>query len=75
MFQTTRRQLALWYTMVTAVLLLAFASGMYWYVHSTLVERVDDTLNHVVEVVRRSLVIEPVNFHSEGGGFVSKCGG
>ena len=59
MFQATRRRLALWYTAVTAVLLLLFASGVYWYVRSTLVERVDDTLNHVVEIVQRSLVIEP----------------
>ena len=59
MFQATRRRLALWYTVVTAVLLLIFASGVYWYVRNTLVERVDDTLNHVVEVVQRSLVIEP----------------
>ncbi len=59
MFQTTRRRLALWYTTVTAVLLLLFASGVYIYVRSTLVERVDDTLNHVVEVVQRQLVIEP----------------
>ena len=58
MFQTTRRRLALWYTTVTAVLLLLFASGVYAYVRSTLVERVDDTLNHVVEIVERSLVIE-----------------
>ncbi|MEL7511665.1 MAG: HAMP domain-containing sensor histidine kinase [Cyanobacteria bacterium J06554_3] len=61
MFQTTRRRLALWYTTVTAVLLLLFASGVYIYVRSTLVERVDDTLNHVVEVVQRQLVIEPNN--------------
>ncbi len=61
MFQATRRRLALWYTIVTAVLLLLFASGMYIYVRSTLIERVDDTLNHVVEVVSRSLVIEPVD--------------
>jgi OmpR-family two-component system manganese-sensing sensor histidine kinase len=67
MFQTTRRRLALWYTAVTAVLLLLFASGVYLYVRSTLIERVDDTLNHVVEVVRRSLVIEPINPHIEGG--------
>jgi len=60
MFQTTRRRLALWYTTVTAILLLLFASGMYWYVRNTLIERIDDTLNHVVEVVGRSLVIEPV---------------
>ena len=59
MFQATRRRLALWYTAVTAVLLLLFASGFYFYVRSTLVERVDDTLNHVVEIVQRSLVIEP----------------
>lgn len=59
MFQTTRRRLALWYTTITAVVLLVFASGVYWYVRSTLVERVDDTLNHVVEIVQRSLVIEP----------------
>jgi two-component system, OmpR family, manganese sensing sensor histidine kinase len=61
MFQATRRRLALWYTAVTAVLLLLFATGVYLYVRSTLVERIDDTLNHVVEVVERSLVIEPVN--------------
>lgn len=67
MFQTTRRRLALWYTTVTAVLLLLFASGVYLYVRETLIERIDDTLNHVVEVVGRSLVIEPVNPHSEGG--------
>lgn len=59
MFQTTRRRLAIWYAAVTAVLLLLFATGVYLYVRSTLVERVDDTLNHVVEVVERSLVIEP----------------
>lgn len=67
MFQTTRRRLALWYTIVTAVLLLLFASGFYLYVRSTLIERIDDTLNHVVEVIQRSLVLEPVNFHQEGG--------
>lgn len=59
MFQATRRRLALWYTAVTAVVLLVFASGVYLYVRTTLVERVDDTLNHVVEIVQRSLVIEP----------------
>jgi two-component system, OmpR family, manganese sensing sensor histidine kinase len=61
MFQATRRRLALWYTAVTAVLLLLFATGFYLYVRSTLIERVDDTLKHVVEVVERSLVIEPVS--------------
>ena len=59
MFQATRRRLAFWYTAATAVLLLLFATGFYFYVRDTLVERVDDTLNHVAEVVRRSLVIEP----------------
>ncbi|EKU98378.1 signal transduction histidine kinase [Leptolyngbya sp. PCC 7375] len=58
MFQTTRRRLALWYTAITGILLIIFASGVYFYVRNTLVERVDDTLNHVVEVVQRSLVIE-----------------
>lgn len=61
MFQATRRRLALWYTAVTAVVLLVFASGVYLYVRTTLVERVDDTLNHVVEIVQRSLVIEPAD--------------
>jgi two-component system, OmpR family, manganese sensing sensor histidine kinase len=58
MFQATRQRLALWYTAVTAVLLLLFATGFYLYVRTTLVERIDDTLNHVVEVVQRSLVID-----------------
>ncbi len=58
MFQKTRRRLAIWYTCITAVLLLLFASGFYLYVRSTLIERIDDTLDHVVEVVERSLVIE-----------------
>ncbi|MEM9927588.1 MAG: ATP-binding protein [Cyanobacteria bacterium P01_D01_bin.50] len=61
MFQATRRRLAIWYTAVTAVLLVLFASGVYLYVRSTLIERIDDTLDHVVEVVQRSLVIEAVN--------------
>ncbi|WP_414562015.1 MULTISPECIES: sensor histidine kinase [unclassified Anabaena] len=65
MFQSTRRRLAIWYTAVTAVLLLLFASGVYLYVRSTLIERVDDTLNHVVEIVERSLVIEPVDADTE----------
>ena len=59
MFYATRRRLAIWYTTVTAVLLLVFASGVYFYVRSTLIERVDDTLLHVVEIVERNLVIEP----------------
>jgi two-component system, OmpR family, manganese sensing sensor histidine kinase len=65
MFQATRRRLALWYTAITAVLLLVFACGVYLYVRSTLIERIDDTLNHVVEVLERSLVIEPVNFSAK----------
>ena len=65
MFQATRRRLALLYTKVTAILLLLFATGVFFYVRSTLVERVDDTLKHVVEVVNRSLVIESVSV-SEG---------
>ena len=71
MFQATRRRLALWYTAVTAVLLLLFASGVYFYVRSTLVERVDDTLNHVVEIVQRSLVIEA---HGDGDRVLSAVG-
>jgi two-component system, OmpR family, manganese sensing sensor histidine kinase len=59
MFQQTRRRLALWYTAVTAILLLIFASGFYLYVRETLIERVDDTLHHVVEVVERSLIVAP----------------
>lgn len=60
MFQTTRRRLALWYATVTAILLLLFATGVYFYVRSTLIERIDDTLKHVVEVVERSLIVQPV---------------
>lgn len=59
MFQSTRRRLTLWYATITAILLLVLASGVYGYVRATLIERIDDTLNHVVEVVERSLVIEP----------------
>lgn len=61
MFQATRQRLAFWYTGVTAILLLLFATGFYLYVRSTLIERIDDTLNHVVEIVQRSLVIEPAS--------------
>lgn len=59
MFRSTQRRLALWYTAITALLLLIFASGFFLYVRITLVDRVDDTLNHVIEVVTRSLVVEP----------------
>ncbi|MEG4275178.1 MULTISPECIES: ATP-binding protein [unclassified Microcoleus] len=61
MFQATRRRLAIWYTAVTAVLLLVFATGFYFYVRNTLIDRIDDTLNHVVEVIERTLVIEPLS--------------
>ncbi len=60
LFQSTRRRLALWYTAVTAILLLLFATGVYFYVRNTLIDRIDDTLKHVVEVVDRSLVIQPL---------------
>jgi OmpR-family two-component system manganese-sensing sensor histidine kinase len=65
MFQATRRRLAIWYTIVTAILFLFFATGVYLYVRNTLIDRIDDTLKHVVEVVNRSLVIQPVPI-SEG---------
>ncbi len=61
MFQATRRLLALWYTAVTAILLFLFATGVFFYVRSTLIDRIDDTLKHVVEIVERSLVIENVS--------------
>ncbi|MEG4623171.1 ATP-binding protein [Microcoleus sp. w1-18aA5] len=64
MFQATRRRLAIWYTAVTAVLLLVFATGFYFYVRTTLIDRIDDTLHHVVEVIERTLVIEPLKFPS-----------
>ncbi|MGK7935259.1 MAG: sensor histidine kinase [Xenococcaceae cyanobacterium] len=60
LFQSTRCRLALWYTAVTAVLLLFLATGVYFYVRSTLIDRIDDTLKHVVEVVDRSLVIQAI---------------
>jgi two-component system, OmpR family, manganese sensing sensor histidine kinase len=64
MFQATRRRLAIWYTTITAVLLLLFAIGIYGYFRNTLIDRVDDTLHHVVEVVERSLAIEPLEARS-----------
>jgi two-component system, OmpR family, manganese sensing sensor histidine kinase len=66
MFQATRRRLAIWYTAVTAVLLLLFATGFYFYVRNTLIDRIDDTLNHVVEIVERTLAIEPLPSPSTG---------
>jgi OmpR-family two-component system manganese-sensing sensor histidine kinase len=58
MFRAIQCRLALWYVGVTALLLLVFATGFFLYVRGTLIERVDDTLSHVVEVVSRALVIE-----------------
>jgi two-component system, OmpR family, manganese sensing sensor histidine kinase len=37
--------------------LILFASGVFFYVRGTLIERIDDTLNHIVEVVMRSIAI------------------
>ncbi|BAQ61238.1 two-component sensor histidine kinase [Geminocystis sp. NIES-3708] len=65
MFQTTRRRLAIWYTTVTAVLLIIFAMGIYGYVYKTLIDRIDDTLKHVIEIIEPSLMIEKVN-NNEG---------
>lgn len=64
MFRSTRRRLTLWYTTVTAILLIVFGSFFYVYVRQTLIDRVDDTLYHVAEVVTRSLVVEEI----ESGG-------
>ena len=74
MFQTTRRRLAIWYTTVTAIVLLIFASGMYIYVRSTLIERIDDTLNHVVEVVSRSIAIDKIDAPGAIGQFQINVG-
>lgn len=64
MFQTTRRRLAIWYTTVTAVLLIIFAVGIYGYVYKTLIDRIDDTLKHVIEIIEPSLIIDEVNSNS-----------
>jgi len=60
MFQTTRFRLALWYTITTAILILLFATGVYLYVRYTLVERIDDTLEHVIELMERSILLDGV---------------
>lgn len=57
MFQTTRLRLALWYTAITAILLVIFAISVYIYFYNTLLARIDDTLKHVIEVVEPSLII------------------
>ncbi len=74
MFQTTRRRLAIWYTTVTAIVLLVFVIGMYIYVRSTLIERIDDTLNHVVEVVSRSIAIDKIDTPGETNQFKINVG-
>ncbi|MBD2187585.1 sensor histidine kinase [Pseudanabaena mucicola] len=55
-FQSMRRRLALWYATVTAILLIVFATGFYLYVQTTLIDRIDDTIDHVAEVIERSLI-------------------
>ena len=55
-FQSMRRRLTLWYAIVTATLLILFATGFYLYVQSTLIDRIDDTIDHVAEVIERSLI-------------------
>lgn len=65
MFQATRRRLAIWYTSITAIFLIIFATGIYGYVYKTLLDRIDDTLKHVIEIVEPSLIIEEVAI-SEG---------
>ncbi|WP_103667524.1 ATP-binding protein [Pseudanabaena sp. BC1403] len=55
-FQSMRRRLALWYAIVTAILLIVFATGFYLYVQTTLIDRIDDTIDHVAEVIERSLI-------------------
>ncbi|OIP79207.1 MAG: two-component sensor histidine kinase [Oscillatoriales cyanobacterium CG2_30_44_21] len=55
-FQSMRRRLALWYATVTAILLVVFATGFYLYVQTTLIDRIDDTIDHVAEVIERSLI-------------------
>lgn len=55
MFQTIRWRLALWYSLVTGVILLCFALLFFIYVRQTLIEGVDDTITHVAEVLERSM--------------------
>jgi two-component system, OmpR family, manganese sensing sensor histidine kinase len=42
---------------------------MYVYVRGTLIERIDDTLNHVVEVVSRSISIDKIDFPGRNSQF------
>ncbi|MGQ9864766.1 MAG: sensor histidine kinase [Pseudanabaenaceae cyanobacterium] len=54
-FRAARLRLALWYGLITALLLVLFATGFYAYVRLTLVERIDDTIAHVAEVLERAI--------------------
>ncbi len=54
----TRQRLVLTYITVTAAIVVFFGIGFYSYVRWTLIERVDDTLKHVVQLVERSLVVK-----------------
>ncbi len=56
MFQEIRLRLTLWYVIVTGVLLLSSALVFFTYVRYTLIDRVDDTISHVAEVLERSIV-------------------
>jgi OmpR-family two-component system manganese-sensing sensor histidine kinase len=56
MFQEIRLRLTFWYVLVTGVLLLVFALLFFTYVRNTLIDRVDDTISHVAEIVERSIV-------------------
>ncbi|MDX1978394.1 MAG: HAMP domain-containing sensor histidine kinase [Pseudanabaenaceae cyanobacterium bins.68] len=67
MFHTTRLRLAIWYTLVTAVLLLVFGAGFYGYVRLTLIDRIDDTIAHVVEILERSLILPSFNLSTDLG--------
>lgn len=51
MFPATRLRLALWYACVTALLMLVFAGGVFVYVRFTLIDRIDDTIAHIAEVL------------------------
>ncbi|MBE8968994.1 hypothetical protein IQ277_23060 [Nostocales cyanobacterium LEGE 12452] len=41
------------------MLLLLFASGVYLYIRSTLIERIENTLSHVVQILERYITISP----------------
>lgn len=51
MFSTIRWRLTLWYACATALLLILFAGGFFGYVRWTLIDRIDDTIAHVAEVL------------------------